>query len=202
MATTTVDLGSVIGPQGPKGDTGATGETGPQGPQGVQGVQGVQGGTGPQGPSGPNEVTTDTATDIVGLLKGNGANVLAAEAGVDFATAGIADSGGSASTGYWVKYDDGTMICYKRTTIMPNAQTAMGDFYRSDQISLGDFPAAFTTLTYIKPEIWYANYSTLYMWCTAVYGPSTTSAGSVAVITNAKFSGLVEVMYTAIGRWK
>lgn len=27
---------------------------------------------GPQGPSGPNEVTTDTATDIVGLLKGNG----------------------------------------------------------------------------------------------------------------------------------
>lgn len=59
--------------------------------------------------------------------------------------AGIADSGGSASTGYWVKYDDGTMICYKRTTIMPNAQTAMGDFYRSDYISLGDFPAAFTT---------------------------------------------------------
>ena len=116
--------------------------------------------------------------------------------------AGIADSGGSASTGYWVKYDDGTMICYKRATIMPNVQTAMGDFYRSDYISLGDFPAAFTTLTYIQPEIWYANYSTLYMWCTAAYGPSTTSAGSVAVITNAKFSGLVEVMYTAIGRWK
>ena len=123
-------------------------------------------------------------------------------AGTDFATAGIADSGGSASTGYWVKYDDGTMICYKRTTIMPNAQTAMGDFYRSDYISLGNFPAAFTTLTYIQPAIWYANYSTLYMWCTAAYGPSTTSAGSVAVITNAKFSGLVEVMYTAIGRWK
>lgn len=117
-------------------------------------------------------------------------------------TSGIADSGGSASTGYWVKYDDGTMICYKRTTIMPNAQTAMGDFYRSDYISLGNFPAAFTTLTYIQPAIWYANYSTLYMWCTAAYGPSTTSAGSVAVITNAKFSGLVEVMYTAIGRWK
>ena len=123
-------------------------------------------------------------------------------AGTDFAAAGIADSGGSASTGYWVKYDDGTMICYKRTTIMPNAQTAMGDFYRSDYISLGDFPAAFTTLTYIQPEIWYANYSTLYMWCTAVYGPSTTSAGSVAVISNSKFSSLVEVMYTAIGRWK
>ena len=202
MATTTVDLGSVIGPQGPKGDTGATGETGPQGPQGVQGVQGVQGGTGPQGPSGPNEVTTDTATDIVGLLKGNGANVLAAEAGVDFATAGIAESGGSASTGYWVKYDDGTMICYKRATIMPNVQTAMGDFYRSDYISLGDFPAAFTTLVDIKPAIWNSNASSVYMWCTDVLAPSTTSAGSIAVIASAKFSGLAEVMYKAIGRWK
>ena len=115
---------------------------------------------------------------------------------------GIADSGGSTSTGYWVKYDDGTMICYKRTTIMPNAQTAMGDFYRSDYISLGDFPAAFTTLVYIKPAIWNSNASSVYMWCTDVYGPSTTSAGSVAAITNSKFSGLVEVMYTAVGRWK
>ena len=117
-------------------------------------------------------------------------------------TSGIADSGGSASTGYWVKFDDGTMICYKRATIMPNVQTAMGDFYRSDYISLGDFPAAFTTLVDIKPAIWNSNASSVYMWCTDVYGPSTTSAGSVAVITNSKFSGLVEVMYTAIGRWK
>ena len=116
--------------------------------------------------------------------------------------AGIADSGGSASTGYWVKYDDGTMICYKRTTIMPNAQTAMGDFYRSDYISLGNFPAAFTTLVDIKPAIWNSNMSSIYIWCTDVYGPSTTSAGSIAVIASAKFSGLVEVMYTAVGRWK
>lgn len=114
----------------------------------------------------------------------------------------ISESGGSASTGYYIKFEDGTMICYKRTTIMPNAQTSFGGFYRSDYISLGNFPAAFTALTYIKPEIWYANYSTLYMWCTAAYGPSTTSAGSVAVISNSKFSSLVEVMYTAIGRWK
>ena len=118
------------------------------------------------------------------------------------AMAGIADSGGSASTGYWVKFDDGTMICYKRATIMPNVQTAMGDFYRSDYISLGDFPAAFTTLVDIKPAIWNSNASSVYMWCTDVLAPSTTSAGSIAVIASAKFSGLAEVMYKAIGRWK
>ena len=181
MSVTTVNLGSVIGPVGPAGP---------------------QGETGADGAPGPNEVSTNTETNITGLLKGNGANVSAAEAGTDFATAGIAESGGSASTGYWVKYDDGTMICYKRTTIMPNAQTAMGDFYRSDYISLGDFPAAFTTLVDIKPAIWNSNASSVYMWCTDVLAPSTTSAGSIAVIASAKFSGLAEVMYKAIGRWK
>lgn len=49
MATRTVDLGSVMGPQGPKGETGATG---PQGPQGAQGAQGIKGDTGAAGPAG------------------------------------------------------------------------------------------------------------------------------------------------------
>ncbi len=40
MATRTVDLGSVIGPQGPKG---ATGSTGPQGPKGATGTAGQRG---------------------------------------------------------------------------------------------------------------------------------------------------------------
>ena len=202
MATTTVDLGSVIGPQGPKGDTGATGETGPQGPQGVQGVQGVQGGTGPQGPSGPNEVTTDTATDIVGLLKGNGANVLAAEAGVDFAAAGIADSGGSASTGYWVKYDDGTMICYKTSTQMPIINTQAGGMYRSSYITLGDFPRAFSALPRVTPII-YHNMTSLFLLLTGACDYSASNAGKVALFSPASATSiLVDIGYTAIGRWK
>mgnify|MGYP002588466291 FL=1 len=204
MATTTVDLGSVIGPQGPKGDTGATGETGPQGPQGVQGVQGVQGGTGPQGPSGPNEVTTDTATDIVGLLKGNGANVLAAEAGVDFATAGIADSGGSASTGYWVKYDDGTMICYKSTTQRPTISNQAGGMYRSAMISLGSFPQTFSGTPRVKP-VMYHN-SGYYLLITESNNYNASSAGEAAVFSPTSITGtsgpLMDIGYIAIGRWK
>jgi hypothetical protein len=57
------------------------GATGPQGEQGIQGIQGVQ------GDPGPNQVTTSTATDITGLLKGNGSLVSAATAGVDYAAA-------------------------------------------------------------------------------------------------------------------
>lgn len=65
---------NIKGPQGPQG------ETGPQGPQGATGTQG------PQGDTGPNEVTSSTATNLTGLLKGNGTSVVAATAGTDYAT--------------------------------------------------------------------------------------------------------------------
>lgn len=39
----------------------------------------MQGKPGPQGPAGPNEITTETATNINGLLKGAGGKVAAAE---------------------------------------------------------------------------------------------------------------------------
>ena len=50
-------------------------------------------------------------------------------AGTDFATAGIADSGGAASTGYWVKYDDGTMICYTYIYQTLNINQPKGSVY-------------------------------------------------------------------------
>ena len=46
----------------------------------------MQGKTGPQGPAGPNEITTETQTNLTGLLKGNGTNVQLAEVGTDYAT--------------------------------------------------------------------------------------------------------------------
>lgn len=46
----------------------------------------MQGKSGPQGPAGPNEITTETQTNLTGLLKGNGTNVQPAEAGTDYAT--------------------------------------------------------------------------------------------------------------------
>ena len=73
------------GPQGPKGDTGETGPQGPKGDTGEPGPQGPKGDTGETGPQGPNMVNAGTATDIAGILKGNGAAVGAAVEGVDFA---------------------------------------------------------------------------------------------------------------------
>lgn len=76
--------------QGAKGEDGPEGPQGPEGKQGEQGIQGIpgipgeNGEQGPQGDPGPNEVTTQTATDIDGILKGNGEIVSAAEPGIDF----------------------------------------------------------------------------------------------------------------------
>ena len=84
------------GPQGktgPQGETGLQGETGPQGqtgpqgetgPQGPQGEKGATGATGPQGPTGPNKVSTTTATDIDGLVKGSGGKMAQAVANSDY----------------------------------------------------------------------------------------------------------------------
>lgn len=61
-----------VGPQGEPGPQGDPGETGPQGPQGEKGDDGEPG---PQGDPGPNEITSATATNLTGLLRGNGSTV-------------------------------------------------------------------------------------------------------------------------------
>ena len=66
-----LDNPASISIKGPQGDTGAKGDTGAQGDT---------------GPAGPNEISTDTASSITGILKGNGSTVAVAEAGVDYAT--------------------------------------------------------------------------------------------------------------------
>lgn len=61
------------GPTGPAGINGATGPTGPTGPSGADST--VPGPTGPTGPTGPNIITTDTQTDLDGVLQGDGTNI-------------------------------------------------------------------------------------------------------------------------------
>lgn len=53
----------------------------------IKGEPGPAGEPGEAGPAGPNEISTSTATDINGMLKGNGSTVQAAVVGVDYAPA-------------------------------------------------------------------------------------------------------------------
>ena len=103
------------GTTGAKGDNGDTGLTGPkgdvgdQGPQGIQGVQGVKGdtgNTGNTGSAGPNQVTTSTATNITGIIKGNGSVCSQASAGSDYVATNdsrLTDSRNAADVSAWAK---------------------------------------------------------------------------------------------------
>lgn len=122
-------------------------------------------------------------------------------AGTDFATAGIADSGGAASTGYWVKYDDGTMIFYRNYTIQATCTTAEGALFKSRAISLGDFPVRFTSAPTVVSGMY--NNPGLYFWTSSFLGTSATNAGSLFVLSpTSKTNVLCDVRYMAIGRWK
>lgn len=77
---TTIDLGSVIGPQGPKGDPGEKGE------QGIQGIQGPPGKDGADGAPGPNALDSNTVTVFTNLLKAVNGHIQSGQPGVDYAT--------------------------------------------------------------------------------------------------------------------
>lgn len=70
---TTIDAGSVIGPQGIQGEIGPQGPQGEQGVQGIQGIQGVQGEVGPQGPKGDTG-TTAYQSAVAGGYTGSESN--------------------------------------------------------------------------------------------------------------------------------
>ena len=114
-------------------------------------------------------------------------------------TSGIADSGGSASTGYWVKFDDGTMIWIKSTGASVGF-SQKGPLYMSAWITLGSFPVPFTKLYYINASLT-ATHSGA--WTTSVDGCTTTSAGRVAVLSAESMAGMpASIGCFAIGRWK
>lgn len=216
------------GPQGQKGDTGATGPQGQKGdtgaaagfgtptcstttgnagtnasvsvsasgpntakvfnfkftiPRGNTGAQGAKGDTGATGATGPKGDKGDTgATGPQG-------------------PSGISSSGGSASTGYWIKYSDGTMVCYKHIDTSTSF-SAQGSLYISGWISLGNFPQTFTSLQSLVVDAINPWGETYYAWTTSVVGSSKSSAGKVAIVCTKSAGGLCGLRYIAMGRWK
>lgn len=115
---------------------------------------------------------------------------------------GIVDSGGDASTGYWLQFDDGTMICYRYQDLIVPVQTDQNGFKRSDWVDLGNFPKSFTSLQFVTADCinpWGDDY---YALVTGVRGASTSSAGKVALLCTKPAGGVCGFRYFAAGRWK
>ena len=90
-------------------------------PQGERGERGLRGLQGEPGDTGPNEVTTSTATNLTGLLKGNGTNVEAAVPEVDYA-APATDTVVTASASAW----SNNTITLSVTGVMTDSKLEIG----------------------------------------------------------------------------
>lgn len=115
----------IQGPEGPQGQAGPAGADGAQGPAGTTftpavsadgvlswtndgelenpdpvNIKGPEGSQGPQGPAGPNALSTTTATDITGILKGTGSAVAVAVANTDYALPSHSITATLTSTGW------------------------------------------------------------------------------------------------------
>ena len=74
-----------------------------------------------KGPEGPNEISTDTATALNGLLKGNGSTVQVAQSGVDYA-APTTDTVVTASASAW----SNNTITLSVTGVMTDSKLEIG----------------------------------------------------------------------------
>ena len=115
------------------------GPEGPQGPQGEKGDPGEKGEKGEKGDTGPNEISSETATEYNGLLKGDGEKVVVAEAGTDYATPSnvadaisVHDSDGSAHSEKFNAKESLLKNLTSKANIVDNDSFAMVDSQASD----------------------------------------------------------------------
>lgn len=105
---------------------------------------------------------------------------------------------GSNENGSWVKFADGTMICYKDHDFGNQSfSSAWGSLYETNALSLGDFPVPFV-----------GNYPGVQIMARGPYfierrsSASLTSWGQFWAVRADNQSQSLSVSCMAIGRWK
>ena len=115
---------------------------------------------------------------------------------------GINESG-SETTGNYVKYDDGTMICYGKVSKQFASWSADGNIYFTSETTNISFPQEFISKPALNMQIDYDNSSFWEAW----FGRAVWDSEKITYIeifrpntatTNLTFN----FSYIAIGRWK
>lgn len=172
------DSGAFKGDKGDPGPPGVPGPKGDPGPQGAQGIQGPKGATGATGATGPRGATG--ATGAQGPQGPRGATGLQGPAG-PIGPAGV--SAVATSGAKWVRFSDGTQICWGSRTGYSSNPTIQ-------------FPVAFANIDYAIG---------------AIKGENAGDGGmSVSRRTTTSFTPGIDgtsymnhgLDYIAIGRWK
>ena len=108
---------------------------------------------------------------------------------------------GSNTNGNWIKYSDGTMICYKKASATNVAITSSWGSLYEGSFSLGSWPQTFTDV----PNIQVSNAGATGFIIESFAGgdlPTASSAGSLLVVRPTSATTSCSVYLTAIGKWK
>lgn len=112
---------------------------------------------------------------------------------------GFGITSGSNANGSWIKYPDGTMICYHTsTTLLTTSAGSTYSFY-SPTSAIFTFPVAFIS----TPNVTFSTAGvggTLFPWVGAGDILNTTQCN--AWLHSTKNDGTGYISYQAIGRWK
>lgn len=121
---------------------------------------------------------------------------------VDFLSATIGGNpiidSGSNTDGNYIKYYDGTMICYKSVTDNVAMTSAWGSLYEGS-MSLGNWPETFIS----TPNVQITNASSAGAMIESYdIAPTTTSAGEIFLARATSRTADVTINVWAIGKWK
>jgi hypothetical protein len=112
---------------------------------------------------------------------------------------------GSNTNGYWIKYADGTMECYKTVTGTVNITTSWGNGYttgNANTVDLGNFPQTFTAEPNIQVTVrrGTGGYN---FWLGTVSDSTASYAGKISLLRFTSASSVGYILWVrAIGKWK
>ena len=105
---------------------------------------------------------------------------------------------GSNANGNYIKYSDGTLICYKTVSGSSLITTAWGSLYEGT-LALGNWAETFIS----TPSVTATNLGVAGAMIESFSSmPTTTSAGTIFLVRPNSGSANVTVCLLAIGRWK
>ena len=106
---------------------------------------------------------------------------------------------GSNANGYYIKFYDGTLICWKKVSGETTCNSAWGSMYETPRISLGDYPVAFISSPYIS--ITPTSGSDIFF--EGIRRTSTTNFGEARLARSTSLDSLdYNINCIAMGRWK
>lgn len=142
-----------------------------------------------------NKVKADDMNEIKSVVNDNY---------TELSARGYIEESGSNANGSYIKYSDGTMICYKTLTGTIDISTAWGSLYTSAALDLGVWAANFIS----RPAIMINTQNqsgTQFMLGGAPNGSigSASSVGSTTLIRpNSRTGAAYQLDVIGIGKWK